>query len=129
MLLLTSASTLLDVLGSIRTGTVYRPEPPSLSPLVWIAVVAAAYAVLAPRPWLALPAAISLAAWGMTRHAFTRVYFADDPELDRDPVLALVPEERRPTLLARAAGQRDGATLYRFDIRVQGERETVFFDI
>lgn len=70
-----------------------------------------------------------LGARGMTRHAFTRVYFADDPELERDPVLALVPEERRPTLLAQAAGQRDGATLYRFDIRVQGERETVFFDI
>lgn len=70
-----------------------------------------------------------LGARGMTRHAFTRVYFEGDSRLSQDPVLALVPEQRRPTLLARAAGQRDGATLYRFDIRLQGEGETVFFDL
>jgi len=70
-----------------------------------------------------------LGARGMTRHAFTRVYFAGDAQLDRDPVLSLVPEERRPTLLAQPAGQRDGATIYRFDIRLQGDRETVFFDV
>lgn len=69
-----------------------------------------------------------LGARGMARHAFTRIYFEGDPRLDQDPVLALVPEQRRATLLARAAGQRDGATLYRFDIRVQGEGETVFFE-
>lgn len=70
-----------------------------------------------------------LGARGMARHVFTRVYFADDAALDRDPVLRQVPEARRPTLLAHAAGQRDGATVYRFDLRVQGERETVFFDL
>ncbi len=70
VLLFTSASVLLDVLGSIRTGAVFRPDPPSLSPLLWIAVVAAAYAVFAPRRWLALPAGISVAAMIMTRHAF-----------------------------------------------------------
>ena len=70
-----------------------------------------------------------LGARGMTRHAFTRIYFEGDAQLDRDPVLALVPEARRPTLLARPTGQRDGATLYRFDIRVQGEQETVFFAV
>jgi protocatechuate 3,4-dioxygenase alpha subunit len=69
-----------------------------------------------------------LGARGMMRHAFTRVYFEGDAGLDRDPVLARVPEQRRATLLARAAGQRDGATTYRFDVRVQGDRETVFFD-
>ena len=70
-----------------------------------------------------------LGARGMMRHAFTRIYFEGDPQLDRDPVLALVPEARRATLLGRPSGQRDGATVYRFDIRVQGERETVFFAI
>jgi protocatechuate 3,4-dioxygenase alpha subunit len=70
-----------------------------------------------------------LGARGMARHAFTRIYFEGDAGLDQDPVLALVPEARRATLLARPAGQRDGAKLYRFDVHVQGERETVFFDI
>lgn len=70
VLLFTSASALLDVLGSIRTGTVFRPGPPSLSPLIWIALLAAAYALFAPRPWLALPAGVAVAAMIMTRHAF-----------------------------------------------------------
>ena len=44
-----------------------------------------------------------------------------------DPVLALVPEERRATLLAqRVAGQPD---TWRFEIRLQGDGETVFFDV
>jgi protocatechuate 3,4-dioxygenase alpha subunit len=70
-----------------------------------------------------------LGARGMPRHAFTRVYFAGDAELVQDPVLSLVPERRRPTLIAQASGQRDGATVYRFDIHLQGENETVFFEI
>jgi hypothetical protein len=70
VLLLTSASVLLDVLGNIRTGTVFRPPPPSPSPLIWIALAAAVYAVFAPRRWLALPTGISVAAMVMTRHAF-----------------------------------------------------------
>jgi len=41
-----------------------------LSPLVWIALIATAYAMLAPRRWLALPAGIALAAMVMTRHVF-----------------------------------------------------------
>jgi protocatechuate 3,4-dioxygenase alpha subunit len=70
-----------------------------------------------------------LGARGMMRHAFTRIYFEGDARLDHDAVLALVPEQRRPTLLARAAGQRDGSAVYRFDIRLQGEGETVFFEL
>jgi hypothetical protein len=66
----TSANVLLDVLGNIRTGTVFRPASPSPWPLVWIALPAAVYAVFAPRPWLALPAGISVAAMVLTRHAF-----------------------------------------------------------
>lgn len=70
-----------------------------------------------------------LGARGMTRHAFTRVYFHGDVRLAEDPILSLVPERRRSTLLAKATGQRDGATLYRFDIHLQGENETVFFEV
>jgi protocatechuate 3,4-dioxygenase, alpha subunit len=70
-----------------------------------------------------------LGARGMTRHAFTRVYFEGDARLGQDPVLALVPERRRHTLVAKASGQRDGVTSYRFDIHLQGANETVFFEL
>ena len=63
---------------------------------------------------------------GLLRHLYTRVYFDDDPALDRDPILSLVPAERRPTLLAHCAG--DGAT-WDFVVRLQGDHETVFFDL
>lgn len=59
---------------------------------------------------------------GLLRHLTTRIYL--DPPDDDDPVLALVPADRRATLLAERTD--DG---YRFDIRIQGERETVFFDV
>ncbi len=64
---------------------------------------------------------------GLLLHAYTRIYFSDEAEANaRDPVLNSVPEERRATLIAER--QEDGAT-YRFDIRMQGEGETVFFDV
>ena len=71
---------------------------------------------------------IVLGARGMTRHAFTRIYFEGDPELAADPVLARVPEQRQATLIARRSGARDGAVAYRFDIHLQGAAETVFFE-
>ncbi len=57
----------------------------------------------------------------------TRLYFADEPEANaEDPVLAdLAGPERAATLLA----QPQGSGVYRFDIHLQGERETVFFDV
>jgi hypothetical protein len=70
VLLLTSASVLLDVLGHIRSGAVYRPGLPSAWPLIWVALAGSLYALLAPRRWLALPAAVSVAALLMTRHGF-----------------------------------------------------------
>lgn len=70
-----------------------------------------------------------LGARGMTRHAFTRIYFDDDAELTSDPVLLLVPASRRQTLVARRSGARDGAAVYRFDLFLQGERETAFFEL
>lgn len=67
---------------------------------------------------------VCLFARGLLRHVFTRIYFAGDPALSDDPVLALVPDDRRETLLARAEGDA-----WVFDLRMQGERETVFFDL
>ncbi len=66
---------------------------------------------------------VSVFARGMLDRVVTRIYFADEPEVNAaDPVFASVPEERRGTLLAQPAD--DG---YRFDIRLQGPDETVFF--
>ena len=65
---------------------------------------------------------------GLLDHVITRVYFADEADANaEDPVLALVPEARRATLLARK-DESDPST-YRFDIRLQGPNETVFFEI
>jgi protocatechuate 3,4-dioxygenase alpha subunit len=61
---------------------------------------------------------------GILSRYWTRLYFDDEPANAEDPVLQLVPARRRDTLLARTAG--DGR--YRFDIVLQGARETVFFE-
>lgn len=66
---------------------------------------------------------------GMLSHAYTRLYFPDEADANaRDPVLATVPAGRRPTLIARREETPALAT-YGFDIVMQGERETVFFDV
>jgi protocatechuate 3,4-dioxygenase alpha subunit len=65
---------------------------------------------------------------GLLNHLFTRLYFADDPSTANDPVLQLVPAERRQTLLAQPH-IRAGMLVYRFDIVLQGVGETVFFNI
>lgn len=66
---------------------------------------------------------------GMLSHAYTRIYFSDEAAANqRDPLLLSVPEDRRGTLIADR--ESTGSTpLYRFDIRMQGDRETVFFDL
>jgi protocatechuate 3,4-dioxygenase alpha subunit len=71
-----------------------------------------------------------LAARGINIGLATRIYFEDDAALnEQDPVLRMLdPAIRRETLLARHE-ERDGATVYVFDIRLQGDRETVFFDV
>lgn len=62
---------------------------------------------------------------GLLTHVYTRIYFADEAEANAaDPVLSAVPEDRRNTLIA----QREGNT-YRLDIHMQGDNETVFFDV
>lgn len=66
---------------------------------------------------------------GMLVHAYTRMYFADEPANASDPVLnSIKSKKRRQTLLA-TPGMEGGKTVYRFDIRLQGENETVFFDM
>lgn len=85
------------------------------------------------RPGIAAPGEapfvlVILTMRGMLNHTFTRIYFDDDPANVADPVLAAVPAERRHTLLARRTDEA-GGIVYRFDIRMQGPDETVFFDV
>ncbi|GGS87178.1 protocatechuate 3,4-dioxygenase subunit alpha [Streptomyces griseoviridis] len=62
---------------------------------------------------------------GLLVHLFTRIYLpGDDAALAADPLLARVPGDRRDTLVA----QDEGHGTYRFDIRLQGEGETVFLE-
>jgi protocatechuate 3,4-dioxygenase alpha subunit len=60
---------------------------------------------------------------GLLHHLFTRIYLPG-PALESDPFLAGLDPERRATLLAEATA--DG--VFRFDVRLQGEKETVFLD-
>ena len=70
---------------------------------------------------------LAIFARGILKQLYTRVYFAGDPANSEDPVLTLVPPARRETLIAHPDSTRQGA--WRFDIRLQGEQETVFFDV
>jgi protocatechuate 3,4-dioxygenase alpha subunit len=66
---------------------------------------------------------------GMLVHAYTRMYFADEMANESDPVLTSIKNKaRRATLIANRE-VKNGRTVYRFDIRLQGNNETVFFDI
>jgi protocatechuate 3,4-dioxygenase, alpha subunit len=68
---------------------------------------------------------VSVFARGILHRCATRIYFGDEEEANgTDPVLARVPPERRGTLIAQPTDAG-----YRFDIRLQGEGETVFFAI
>jgi protocatechuate 3,4-dioxygenase, alpha subunit len=69
--------------------------------------------------------ALGMVGPGMLKRLVTRIYFADSPENDSDPILALVPEQRRSTLVAQPEPSAPHA--YRFDIHLAGPRETVFF--
>jgi protocatechuate 3,4-dioxygenase alpha subunit len=70
---------------------------------------------------------LAVFARGMTQQAITRIYFEDETANAVDPILALVPSERRATLIATRE-QGDAAT-YRLDVRLRGDNETVFFDL
>ena len=83
------------------------------------------------------PAAPHINAWivarGINIGLNTRIYFSDEAQANaNDPVLNLIEwEQRRKTLVAERLDRKadGGAAVYRFDIRLQGEDETVFFDV
>jgi len=67
---------------------------------------------------------LALFARGLLKQLVTRIYFPDEEAANAaDPVLELVPQERRATLVARPDG--DGL---RFDVVLQGDGETAFFE-
>ncbi len=69
--------------------------------------------------------AVRVLARGVLTAYLTRVYFAGQLDNDRDLVLQAVPAHRRATLVAA----RSAPSEYQFDVIVQGEGETVFFDV
>jgi protocatechuate 3,4-dioxygenase alpha subunit len=69
---------------------------------------------------------LAVFARGMLLHLYTRIYFDDEAGNAGDPVLALVPADRRATLIAR---HKAGAGVYTFDVHLQGDSETVFFEV
>ena len=85
-----------------------------------------AFAFRVPPPAAGQPAAfVTLFGVGLTRHHFSAVFLdAAAPADGAAGLLDAVPAGRRATLVA----ERVGAARYRWTIRTQGERETVFFD-
>jgi protocatechuate 3,4-dioxygenase alpha subunit len=70
---------------------------------------------------------VTLFARGLGKPLRTRVYFAGEAPNANDQVLALIPTDRRETLLAKpVAGQ---ANAWAIEIHLQGQAETVFFDL
>ncbi len=92
---------------TIKPGAVVREGDPTMAPHLNIRVFAR----------------------GMLIHAYTRMYFPNEPENDDDPVLQQVGDpDRRLTLIAAEERGEDLPT-FRFDVVMQGEKETVFFDL
>ena len=63
---------------------------------------------------------------GLLKHLITRMYFPNESANDEDPVLLRVPAERRTTLIATPIDGKSGTL--RWNVILQGQRETVFFD-
>ena len=94
------------VFDTIKPGSVPDPDGKPQAPHILLAVFAR----------------------GMLRHLYTRIYFGDEAANAADPVLAIVPAERRSTLIA-ARESGNGNAVYRLDLRLQGDNETVFFEV
>ena len=72
---------------------------------------------------------VTVFARGMLVHACTRIYFGDESANETDPVLSSIKDKSRCQTLIAAREEKNGKPGYRFDIRLQGENETVFFDM
>jgi len=68
---------------------------------------------------------VSVLMRGLMKRLVTRIYFPGDAANESDPVLNLVPAARRQTLIARNCG----AGVLRWNVLMQGDDETVFFDV
>jgi len=75
----------------------------------------------------ASPLAILVFMRGLLKPVLTRMYFPDDARNGTDPVLALVPADRRATLIAKAVSDAPLLGL-EWNIVLQGDAETVFFE-
>jgi protocatechuate 3,4-dioxygenase alpha subunit len=94
------------VFDTIKPGTVPDPDGQPQAPHLLLAIFAR----------------------GMLLQLYTRIYLDGEAANAADPVLAIVPSHRHNTLIAvREPGA--GNAVYRFDIHLQGDNETVFFDI
>ena len=94
------------VFDTIKPGTVPDPDGKPQAPHLLLAIFAR----------------------GMLLQLYTRIYLGGEAANAADPILALVPSDRRNTLIAvREPGA--GNAVYRLDIHLQGDNETVFFEI
>jgi protocatechuate 3,4-dioxygenase alpha subunit len=83
-------------------------------------------AVPSPRGVMQAPhLAVSVFMRGLLIQLATRVYFPDEAANATDPILSLVPAARRGTIIAKKA---ESGVLH-WDVRMQGDDETVFFDV
>ncbi len=90
---------------TIKPGTVPDPDGKPQAPHILVAVFAR----------------------GMLLQTYTRIYLEGEAANAADPVMALVPANRRDTLIAKR--MPGGSAAFRFDIHLQGDKETVFFDV
>jgi protocatechuate 3,4-dioxygenase alpha subunit len=73
--------------------------------------------------------AVALFARGLLKQLYTRIYFADEAANAGDPVLSSIDDPAvRQTLIATRR-EAPGPPTYRFDVILQGERETAFFEL
>mgnify|MGYP001604926526 FL=1 len=92
--------------GTIKPGAVPGPDGRPQAPHILMAIFAR----------------------GMLLQNYTRIYFEDEASTSTDAIMALVPADRRATLIAKRESGA-GGYVYRFDIHLQGENETVFFAV
>jgi protocatechuate 3,4-dioxygenase, alpha subunit len=73
--------------------------------------------------------AVQVFARGLLKQLFTRIYFDGEASNETDPVLSSIADPARRRTLIAARREADGTPTYRFDIVLQGDGETVFFDV